>query len=342
LVVSPDAFRHIVPEGIRMFQQLDRIMNLDIGNRGVDKLYEPARARNAEALCVSAARHLATLAAGECVILITGSLTRPWVSPNIGETDGPVGVAALARALSYGFNAIPVVITDTSLIDPVGKTLQAAGLTIVTLEQAKRATSNKRFCSVAVVQGFPSSDAEARKDSARVLDEFAPKAVISVERAGMTPRGTYHNMLGQDFSEGRARIDYVVEKAMSRSIPTVGVGDGGNEIGMGAVADAVHKYIPHGEILCAELATDVLLPAGVSNWGCYAIQAALAVITDKPDLLHTAAMERRLVEAAADAGLVDGNTGKCEPTVDGLAIDVHVGIVELLMATALRAITKGR
>ena len=323
-----------------MFDRLDRIMNLDVGNRGVEKLYEPARARNAEALWAAAARPLTTLATGDCVILITGSLTRSWVSPEIGETDGPVGGAALARALSYGFNAIPVVVSDSSLLDPISATLRAAGLATVTLEQAKRATGNKRFCSVAVVQGFPLEEAEARTDAVRMIDEFAPKAVISVERAGMTPRGTYHNMLGEDFSEGRAKIDYVVQQAQSHAIPTVGVGDGGNEIGMGAVAEAVHKYVPHGEILCAQLATDVLLPAGVSSWGCYAIQAALAILTGKAELLHTSALERRLVDAAANAGLVDGNTGKCEPTVDGLPLEVHVGIVELLMATALRAMKR--
>ena len=320
-----------------MLELLDRIMNLDVGNRGVGKLYEPARARNREALCAAAARTLLDLARGECVILVTGSLTRPWVTPRIGETDGPVGVAALARALSYGFNAIPVVVTDRSLVEPIGATVQAAGLSIVTLEQAKRGTANPRFCSVAVIEGFPIDDAEARVEAKRMLDALQPKALVAVERAGMTPRGTYHNMLGQDFSEGRARIDYLVEEAAARAIPTTGIGDGGNEIGMGAVADAVHEHVPHGPVLCAKLATDVLLPAGVSNWGCYAIVAALAVLTGRPELLHTAAMERRLVEAAARAGLVDGNTGKCEPTVDGLSLDVHVGIVELLLATAQRS-----
>jgi hypothetical protein len=320
-----------------MLHLVDRIMNLDIGNRGVDKLYGPARARNDEELCAAAARPLMGLAAGECVVLITGSLTRAWVSNRIGETDGPVGIASLARALSYAFNAIPVVITDTSLLEPIGATVQAGGLACVTMDQARRATSNKRFCGVAVLQGFPLDDAGARAEAARVLDECRPKAVISVERAGMTPRGTYHNMLGQDFSEGRAKIDFVVREAAKRGVPTIGVGDGGNEIGMGAVADAVHQYVPHGEILCAELATDVLLPAGVSNWGCYAIQAALAVLTGKAEVLHTPALEKRLIEAAASAGLVDGNTGKCEPTVDGLPIEVHMGIVELLLATARRA-----
>jgi hypothetical protein len=323
-----------------MFEVIDRIMNLDIGNRGVDKLYAPARARSSEPLCAAAARLLHDTRAGECVVLITGSLTRPWVSTAIGETDGPIGVAALARALSYGFNAIPVVVTDTSLLQPIGATLRAAGQAIVSLDAAKRATSNRRFCSVAVMRGFPLEDAEARAEAKRLLDELHPKAVIAVERAGMTPRGTYHNMLGQDYSEGRARIDYLVQEAAMSGIPTIGVGDGGNEIGMGAVAQAVHEHVPHGKVLCAELATDVLLPAGVSNWGCYAIQAALAVLLAKPDLVHTAAMERRLVEAAANAGLVDGNTGKCEPTVDGLAIEVHAGIVELIGAAAQRALER--
>ena len=323
-----------------MFDTVDRIMNLDIGKRGVDKLYEPARARSDEALSAAAARSLTKLTAGDRVVLITGSLTRPWVSTKIGETDGPVGTAALARALSYGFNAIPVVVTDTSLLEPIGATLRAAGLAVVTLAEAKRATSNIRFCGVAVVLGYPLDDSEAQKEAKRMLDELSPKAVIAIERAGMTSRGTYHNMLGQDYTEGRARIDYVVEEAGKRRIPTIGVGDGGNEIGMGAIAEAVRQYVPHGEILCAKLATDVLLPAGVSNWGCYAIQAALAILTGKPELAHSAAMEKHLIEAAAAAGLVDGNTGKGEATVDGMPVEVHMGIVQLLAATVERALRK--
>lgn len=321
-----------------MFDTIDRIINLDIGKRGVDKLYEPARARSNEPLSAAAARPLAKLTVGDRVVLVTGSLTRPWVSMEIGETDGPVGTAALARTLSYGFNAIPVVVTDTSLIKPISATLRTAGLAVVTLEQAKRATANRRFCGVAVVLGYPLADEEARAEAIRVLDELAPKAVVAIERAGMTVRGTYHNMLGQDYSEGRARIDYLVEEAGRRGIPTVGVGDGGNEIGMGAIAEAVHKHVPHGEILCAKLATDVLLPAGVSNWGCYAIQAALAIMTRRVELAHTAVLEKHLIEAAADAGLVDGNTGKGEATVDGMPVEVHMGIVELLGATVERAL----
>ena len=53
-----------------MFDTVDRIINLDIGKRGVDKLYDPARSRSDEALSAAAARKLTKLAAGDRVIRI--------------------------------------------------------------------------------------------------------------------------------------------------------------------------------------------------------------------------------------------------------------------------------
>ena len=79
------------------------------------------------------------------------------------------------------------------------------------------------------------------------------------------------------------------------------------------------------------------MPAGVSNWGCYGIQAALAILMGKAELAHSAALEKHLIESAA-AGLVDGNTGKCEATVDGMPVAAHMGIVQLLEATVERAL----
>ena len=83
-----------------MFDVIDKIMNLDIGNRGIAHLYEPARARSGgEALCKSAAEVFMKLQPGDTVFLLTGSLTRAWVSPEIGENDGPMGTGALAGAV---------------------------------------------------------------------------------------------------------------------------------------------------------------------------------------------------------------------------------------------------
>ncbi len=317
------------------FDLIDRIVALDIGGRGITGLYPPARALVDEPICQAAARALADLQAGERVFIITGSLSRATVDGTIAENDGPIGVAALARAVTYGFNAIPIVLTDASLLQKVGKMVELAGPNVMTPEQADTAVATPRFTAVASLLGGEIEDTAARAQADALLDLYQPKVVISVERAGMTADGTYRNALGQDYSEGRARLDYVVTAAMARGIPTIGVGDGGNEIGFGAISEAVAKHVPHGDVLCAAAPTDIVLPAGVSNWGCYAITAALALLTQNETLVHAPALERRLIEASPMIGLIDGTSGKLEPTVDGMSINVHEGVVSLL-AEAVR------
>ena len=57
--------------------------------------------------------------------------------------------------------------------------------------------------------------------------------------------------------------------------------------------------------------------------------AELARLSRRP-LLHTADEERAMITACVDAGAVDGLTHRREPTVDGLPLPVHVGMLELL------------
>lgn len=321
-----------------MFSLIDRVVSLDFGQRGMAGLYEPARALSPEPLCSAAARSLITLERGEHVVFLTGSIVRGWVSPALAETDGPIGVAALARAVNYGFNAVPVVLTDPSLMPAVTATLETAGLTVVDEAHARAATQNERFTGVAVVQTCATERNGAQRDAAALLDRLRPKAVISVERAGMTADGTFRNSVGQDTSAGRALLDYVIIEAMQRSVPTIGIGDLGNEIGMGAIRDAVAANIPNGARVCAAQGTDIVYPCGVSNWGCYAIQAAMAILSGRIDLAHTSAIERRLLEGAPRIGLLDGLHGKREPTADGLPMPVHLAVVDLLFSIAERAI----
>jgi hypothetical protein len=314
---------------------IDSIVCLDIGGRGVAGLYAPARARCASPLCEAVACMLTGLEPGDHVFIVTGSLSRANVSPAIAENDGPMGAAVLARALSVGFNAIPVVLADAPILDKVAAMVALAGCNVVSAEEAAVAARSPRFTAVATMASAPAEDAAAQAECERLVTALQPKAVISVERAGLTADGTYRNALGQDYSEGRARLDYVVKEAQDRKIPTVGIGDGGNEIGMGAVREAVREHIPHGKVLCAELATDVLMPVGVSNWGCYAIAAALSVLTGREELAHSPELERRMIGASPGIGLIDGMSGRLDATVDGMPPAVHVGVVELL-AQAVR------
>jgi hypothetical protein len=302
-------------------------------------VFDPARALVDGPLAYTAARHLNGLEAGDSVFIVTGSLTRAGVSPDIAENDGPIGSAVLARALSKGFNAIPVIIVDASIRKRVARMVEFAGLNVVTHEQARAATSLPRFTGIAVMENGAIENNAARTAANALLAAYSPKVVIACERAGLSADGTYRNALGQDYSTGREKLDYIVEFAQDQGIPTIGIGDGGNEIGMGAVKAAVAEHIPHGEVLCAEMATDVLLPAGVSNWGCYAIVAALAIIRNNPALAHTPEAERRLLNFSPSAGLVDGMSGMLDATADGMHPDVHASIVELLAQTVRKALT---
>jgi len=120
---------------------------------------------------------------------------------------------------------------------------------------------------------------------------------------------------------------------------TVGIGDGGNEIGMGTVRARIARL----DALRARIATvvpvDHLVVAGVSNWGGYGIVAALARLTGS-DLLHTPDIERRLITACVAVGACDGVTRRREPTVDGLAADTHAAVVDLLRLAARSRVTR--
>src|SRR5262249_21382366 len=81
---------------------------------------------------------------------------------------------------------------------------------------------------------------------------------------------------------------------------TVGIGDGGNEIGMGAARARIARIDPLRARIAAVVGVDHLVVAGVSNWGAYGVVAALGLLTAN-DLLHTAEVERRPARASLGA-----------------------------------------
>lgn len=68
----------------------------------------------------------------------------------------------------------------------------------------------------------------------------------------------------------------------SGKIATIGIGDGGNEIGMGKVHQMVVDGIKNGQHIATTVATDHLITSGVSNWGGSALVAALAILNQCP------------------------------------------------------------
>jgi len=159
-------------------------------------------------------------------------------------------------------------------------------------------------------------------------------------------KGIYHNMRGEDYSEGRAHVDHLFILGAKLGVPSIGIGDGGNEIGMGNIGEVARKSVPYGEVcqcpcgggIVATTGTDVLLPASVSNWGCYAVAAAAAVRIGKPELVHTPVAESRILDAMSMFGLVDGKMGYTEPSVDGLSAAMHTAMTSLIVETALNGV----
>ena len=75
---------------------------------------------------------------------------------------------------------------------------------------------------------------------------------------------------------------FIFSARNSGKIATIGIGDGGNEIGMGKVRQRVIDHIDHGPNIASSVATDHLITAGVSNWGGSALAAALFILNQCP------------------------------------------------------------
>ncbi|KAF3830933.1 hypothetical protein GH733_002171 [Mirounga leonina] len=57
-----------------------------------------------------------------------------------------------------------------------------------------------------------------------------------------------------------------------------GVSDGGNELGMGKVEEAVKRHIRNGDVIAYDAEADFAVITGVSNWGGYALACALYIL----------------------------------------------------------------
>lgn len=319
-----------------MDDRLDRLVNLDLGGRGVEHLSAATRLLLGASPVGAAADKLAALNHEDVVLVTTGSVSRAWISPQIGENDGPAGLAAVVRAISLSRKALCVVLAEATLIEPIGKLMTTAGLTVVPVEQAKIAASDKSLAVVSLLP-FTTKDEDAPVEACRILDELNPVLLFSTERVGRNADGIYCSMRGVDYGMDRARIDYVFDEANKRGVLTVAVGDGGNEIGMGAIKEAVHKHVRFGDArpeggagIGAMTGSDILVTAAVSNWGCYAIVGALAARLKDIRLLHKPEMEATLLKRGVDIGLINSVDGLIDANVDGIPLSTHLAISEII------------
>jgi hypothetical protein len=106
---------------------------------------------------------------------------------------------------------------------------------------------------------------------------------------------------------------------------TVGIGDGGNEIGMGKVPwEVVARNVPGGGRVACRVAADYNIVCGLSNWGGYALAAGVWRLSGRAveaDLFSPARHRAVWQEVLRRELLVDGMTGERTLAVDGLPWD---------------------
>lgn len=339
-------FRLSEDERLEMADNIDRLMNVDIMGRGfVTRIYPVARARAGRPLIQDAGDRLLSLLQANrkrAVLICTGATTqRPGLADHVGEMDGPPGAIVLARFVAQAFSALPVLVTDAGQGAMLSAACASLGLYTFSLENlALQAERSPHVSAVAIVE-LPDDDVRARAVAEDLVTRASPLALIAIEKAGRNEKGVYHNSLKQDTSSCKARAERLFEVCHERGVLTIGIGDGGNELGMGNVRDAILDAFPHmRQCLCpcqgsiaAEQKADCLIVAAVSNWGTYGLVTYMAAVNGTPYAGHSPSRERDLLQGCARAGYINID-GYCVSAVDGIPEGLHVSFVALLSCMA--------
>tara|TARA_Y100001960_G_scaffold261261_1_gene282054 strand:- start:420 stop:1265 length:846 start_codon:yes stop_codon:yes gene_type:complete len=212
---------------------------------------------------------------------------------NASETDGPAGSISLGRALKdIGFDV-------------------------------KYVTDKWSFSILEGISGkedeiikFPVDNHEnSKKFASKLIEKFSPSLSISIERASLMGDGTYRNWKGEDVSKYNAKIDYL----FNFSKFSIGIGDGGNEIGMGNLNREIKKVegLPDNP---AVTKVSNLIISSCSNWGAYGLVAEISSILNK-NLLISVDDAKELITKSVDLGAVEGMSGDSIYAVDGRNLD---------------------
>lgn len=211
------------------------------------------------------------------------------------ETDGPVGAIALYNALE-SLGAEPVIVCGAPL-------------------------STALAAQYRVQEILVGPHDEREQEASRTLAVLKPQLIISIERPGMADDGNYYNMRGEDISPRAACFDTFMQQA---DCPTIAIGDGGNEIGMGNIAEALQGL----DIVPAATTCTELVIADVSNWAAHGLIALLAYWSQRDLLGEIDSLA--ILKYLSERGSVDGVTRLNDLTEDGLPASEGMAVIEQL------------
>jgi len=256
------------------------------------------------------------------VAIVTGFYV-PQTNPPAPETDGIPGAVIVAKALDQ--LGIPVdLITDDKCSSALNYAVSQLG-------------NHHQVRVVAISNTSTRTDVE--KLSCRWQQEQHPFThIIYIERAGPSDTGGCFNMSGKNIDKWTAPLHELMTS--NPSLISIGIGDGGNEIGMGKISfDIIKENILNGSRIACVIPCDFLIVAGVSNWGANALLSAMALMRPNwqntlLNILKSDFEYEILCKMTENKLLVDGVTKCFEPSVDGLKWSLHNKILQQMIQIA--------
>lgn len=273
------------------FNKIESVFRRNLETRYMDQIHLPEMF-SASVKSLLKAKH---------VVIVTGFVVKEAMA---GETDGPPGALALAKALE------DVGKTVTIVTDPINSEILHRGRDFLDLASKVLIMTNDNY----------------KKESNLLLEKDDLTHLIAIERPSQASDGAYYSMRGEVLTPYVSNTDYLFHKAKLHGIETIGIGDGGNEIGMAIVKKDIEAYVPKGKQICATTEVDFLIIAGVSNWGAYGICGALSIELKK-NLLPENQVEKKLLEEIVSVGAVDGFAKIPIMKVDGIDLEGNLKIL---------------
>ncbi|XP_070835182.1 D-glutamate cyclase, mitochondrial isoform X2 [Chaetodon trifascialis] len=155
--------------------------------------------------------------------------------------------------------------------------------------------------------------------------------LVAIERSGRAEDGNYYNMRGVNVKYLVDPIDnlFIAAKGVP-GITTTGIGDGGNELGMGKLKEKVKAQMPNGSLIACDVPADYAITAGVSNWGGYAVACGLY-------LLHTCPTHQRYLKKGLGLECTTPQEQLQDWTANLPSVDKEEYILSTLMSFGIRS-----
>uniref|UniRef100_A0A6I8RTJ1 D-glutamate cyclase, mitochondrial n=3 Tax=Xenopus tropicalis TaxID=8364 RepID=A0A6I8RTJ1_XENTR len=334
---SPAHYSLVSLHTAEKIDELENAVAVDPGNRGIKHLL----------IKDELLKSSLSLSHAKSILITTGFPTHLQHQPP-EETDGHPGAIAMVAML------------------------QALGKQVAIVTDERALDLNKAILNGAIHQGILKHNVPLlhyKEDSADSALNFLcengnpekPRFdhLVAIERSGRASDGNYYNARKINIKHLVDPIDNLFLAAQSiEGITTTGIGDGGNELGMGKVKEAVKKHITNGDTIACDIAADFAIIAGVSNWGGYAVACALYLLNNceiherylrkavgfprntegnyLASSLPAVKKEENLLSLLVAQGVRSGKTGNLAMEVDGLPFyNTHSDMIQRLLALTM-------